>query len=217
MDEDWRLHVTLAGSEHAEELGARLQAEELSGEVAHALGDGVAVSHDGAEIFLYAGTHEAVRAAEQLVRDDLARHGWEAQIAVARWHDDAEDWEPADAPLAATAAQKEAEHARAMRDEDADAAAQRYADFEARAALPSHRAARELSERLTREGVANTRRWRYVFIAAADEDAARQWAERLRSEAPPGTEVTVEGTFEMVERNMPTPFKSFAAFGGGLP
>jgi hypothetical protein len=217
VDQDWRLRVTLAASEHAEALNARLQAEELTGEVADALGEGVAVSHDGAEIFLYTGTHAAARAAEQVVRDDLARHGWEAEIVVSRWHDDAEDWEPADAPLAATTAEHEAEHARAMRSEDAAAAAQGYAEFEARAALPSHHAARELSERLTREGVENTRRWRYVFVAAADEDAARQWAERLRSEAPPGTEVTVEGTFEMVERNMPTPFKSFAAFGGGLP
>jgi hypothetical protein len=217
VDEDWRLRITLEGSEHAEALHARLEAEELSDEVAGALGDGVAVSHDEAEIFVYAGTHEAVRAAEQVVRDDLARHGWQAEIAVSRWHDDAEDWEPADAPLATSAAEREAEHTRAMHGEDADAAARGYAEFEARAALPTHRAARELSERLTREGVEHARRWRYVFIAAADEDSARQWAERLRSEAPTGTEVTVEGTFEMVERNMPTPFKSFAALGGGLP
>ncbi len=217
MDEDWRLRVTLGGADDAASLRARLQVEELSGDVAHELRDGVAVSHDEDDVFLYTATHAALRAAEQVVRDDLAQHGWEAEITASRWHEDAEDWEPADAPTATSTAQQEADHAQLIRDEDAAAAAQGHADFEARAVLPSHRAARELSEQLTREGVPHTRRWRYVLIGAADEDAAQQWAARLRSEAPAGTEVTAEGTFALVEQNMPTPFKGIAAMGGGLP
>lgn len=217
MHEDWRLRITLAGSEHAHALAGRLEATELSGEVAHELGDTVALSHDDAEVFLYTGTHASARAAEQVVRADLAKHGWEAQIAVSCWHEDAEDWEPADAPLAVSAAQQEAEHARSSQREDAEAAAQGHPDFEARALLPTRRDARELAERLTREGVPHARRWRYVFIGAADEDAARQWAQRLREESPPGTDVVTEGTFAYVEREMPTPFKGIAAFGGGLP
>jgi hypothetical protein len=217
VHDDWRLCITLAGSEHAQALTGRLEAEELTDEVARTLGDAIVVSRDEAEVFLYADTHDALRSAEEIVRADLARHGWTAEIVASRWHPDAEDWESADAPQAATAAQREAEHARLMQREDAEAAANGYADFEARAVLPSHRAAHELSERLTREGVPHVRRWRYVLVGAADEDAARDWAERLRNESPPGTEVSTEGTFAYVERTDPTPFKSVAALGGGLP
>jgi hypothetical protein len=217
VHDDWRLCITLAGSEHAQALTGRLEAEELTDEIARTLGNAIVVSHDGAEVFLYADTHDALRAAEGIVRADLARHGWTAEILASRWHPDAEDWESADAPQAATAAQREAEHARLMQREDAETAANGYPDFEARAVLPSHRAAHELSERLTREGVPHVRRWRYVLVGAADEDAARDWAERLRNESPPGTEVSTEGTFAYVERTVPSPFKSVAALGGGLP
>ena len=216
MSDDWRVHVSLTEEGHATALARSFEARELEQDVAQALGAHVAVSHDGAEVFLYGDSHEAARAAERLARAELEQHGWPAEVAVARWHDDAEDWEPADAPPAVTAAEKEAEHVRAMRAEDAESAAE-GADFEARAALPTRRDARELSDRLDAEGVPHSRRWRYIFIAAADEDAAEQWAERLRSEAPPGTEVSVEGTFGFVEQNMPTPFKNLAALGGGLP
>ncbi|HZV72403.1 MAG TPA: hypothetical protein VFF79_01690 [Conexibacter sp.] len=217
MHDDWRLRITLAGSGHAEALTGRLEAEELTEEVAGALGDAVLISRDGREVFLYADTHAALRAAERIVQADLARHGWSAEILASRWHPDAEDWESADAPLATTAAQREAEHARLMRSEDAEAAANDYPDFEARAVLPTHGAAHELSERLTREGVPHVRRWRYVLVGAADEDAAREWAERLRTESPAGTDVHTEATFAYVERAAPTPFKSVAALGGGLP
>ncbi len=217
MHDDWRLKVTLAASEHAEALRSRLEAAELSDEVAHALGDAIAVSRDGAELFLYADTHEALRTAERIVREDLARHDWDGEVAASRWHPDAEDWEPADASEASSAAQREQEHARLMRREDAESAAAGAPQFEARAVLPTHHAARELSERLEREGVAHVRRWRYVLVGADDEDAARAWADRLRAEAPAGAEVTAEGSFASIERAVSTPFKGVAALGGGIP
>ncbi|MBS1869826.1 MAG: hypothetical protein JSS99_09190 [Actinobacteria bacterium] len=217
MQDDWRLHVTLAGSAHAEALTGRLEAKELSEQVAHQLGDAIVVSRDEREVFLYADTHAALRAAEQIVRQDLARDGWGAEIVASRWHEDAEDWEPADAPAATTAAQREAERARLMQREDAESAAAGFPEFEARATLPTRRAAHELSERLTREGVPNVRRWRHVIVGADDEDAARAWADRLRAESPSGTDVTAEGTFAYVEQAAPTPFKSIAALGGGMP
>ena len=215
--DDWRLHVTLAGSEHAEALSGRLEAGELSEEVTPELGDAIVVSRDGREVFLYADTHAALRAAERIVRADLARHGWNAELVASRWHEDAEDWEPADAPGATTAAEREAEHARLMRREDAESAAFGFPQFEARATLPTRGAARELSERLTQEGVPHIRRWRHVIVGADDEDAARAWADRLRAESPAGTDVEAEGSFEYVERMDPTPFKAAASLGGGLP
>ena len=215
MSDDWRLRVTLAGSEHAGALTARLEATEIGDEAARELGDAVVISHDGAEVFLYAGTHVALRAAERVVRKQLAEHGWDADVVASHWHPDAEEWQSADAPAATTAAQTEAEHARLMRAEDADSAAHGW-EFEARAVLPSWHAAHELSERLTREGVSHVRRWRYVLVGAADEDAAQAWARRLRDESPPGTEVRSEGTFAFVARMSPTPFKGIAALGGGV-
>ena len=217
MDDDWRLRVNLEHAEHAKALTGQLQADELGDDVARELGDAVVVSHDGPQVFLYTATQAAALAAERVVRVDLARHGLEPEIALSRWHPDAEDWEPADSASATTAAQREAEHARLMQREDADSAAHGVPDFEARAVLPTHHAAHELSERLTREGVPHTRRWRYVLIGAADEDAAHEWAQRLRDESPPGTEVTEEGTFAYVEQANPTPFKGVAALGGGVP
>lgn len=217
MHDDWRLRVTLAGSEHAESLSGRLGARELSGEVRHELGDAIVVSRDGSEVFLYADTHAALRAAERVVQEDLARLGCSAEIVASRWHEDAEDWEFADAPAATTAAEREAERARLMQREDAESAAFGFAEFEARATLPTRQAARDLSERLTREGVRNVRRWRHVIVGAADEDAARAWADRLRAESPGGTDVQAEGTFAYVERADPAPFKSIAALSGGMP
>ena len=217
MNDDWRLQVTLAGSAHAEALGGRLEARTLSGEVAHELGDAIVVSRDGAEVFLYAATHDALRAAERIVREDVAKAGWSAEIVASRWHEDAEDWEPADAPAATTAAQREAAHARLMQSEDAESAAYGFPEFEARATLPSRRAARDLSERLTQEGVPNVRRWRHVIVGADDEDQARAWADRLRAESPVGTDVEAEGNFVYIDRSDPTPFKAFAALGGGMP
>ena len=217
MHDDWRLRVTLEGSAHAEALSGRLAAVELGEEVRRELGDAIVLSRDGAEVFLYADTHAALRAAERIVREDLARHGWSAEIVASRWHEDAEDWEPADAPAATSAAQREAERARLMQREDAESAAFGFPEFEARATLPTRHDARDLSERLTREGVANVRRWRHVIVGADDEDAARAWADRLRAESPAGTDVATEGTFAYVERADPTPFKGVAALGGGMP
>jgi len=217
VHDDWRLRVALAGSEHAEALSGRLEAGELSDEVASELGDAIALSRDGAELFLYTDTHAALRAAAAVVRADLARHGWDAEVVASRWHPDAEDWEPADAPAATTAAAREAERVKRTRREDSESEAAGFPEFEARAVLPTHHAARELSERLTREGVPHVRRWRYVIVGAEDDDAAQAWAERLRAEAPAGAEVTAEGTFAYVERAAPAPFKAVAALGGGVP
>ena len=69
--------------------------------------------------------------------------------------------------------------------------------------MPSLRGAFALAKRLDAEGVPHVRRWRYVFVGATDEDAANEWAERLRAEAPEGSEVSVETTFAAVERNNP--------------
>jgi hypothetical protein len=210
MAEDWRVRVELAGGDSMPWSEGRLEARSLADDVAGELGDRVAVSRDGDELFLYVGDEAAARAVEQVVREDLASHGWSAAVELTRWHDDAEEWKPADVPLPATEAERAAEHQELVAEEDAETAAEGYAAWEVRVDLPSHREAKRLADRLEQSGVKPVRRWKYLFVGAADEDAARDWAERLRGETPDGSTITVEATFRSVERNNP-----FAIFGAG--
>jgi hypothetical protein len=201
MGEDWRVHVVLEDKGGLGPWSAdRLEARELAADVGSELGDRVAVSRDDGELFLYADGEEAARAAEQVVRADLHEHGWAGTVELTRWHDDAEEWRSPDAPPPETDAEQG----------DAEAVAAGYAPWEVRVDLPSHRDAKRLADALERDGAEPVRRWRYLFVGAADEEAAREWADRLRADAPEGSTVIVEATFRRVERNNP-----FAIFGAG--
>lgn len=209
--EDWRVHVVVSDSGGVGPWSTeRLEARSLADDVGESLGDRVAVSRDDGVLFLYADTEEAARAAADVVRADVEEHGWSASVAVERWHDDAEEWKDASVPLPASDAERAAEHAELVGEEDEETAAADYAGWEIRVDLPSHRDAKRLAESLEAEGVKPVRRWKYLFVGAPDEDEARKWAERLRAEAAPGSKVTVEATFTSVEKNNP-----FAIFGAG--
>jgi hypothetical protein len=210
MADDWRVKVVMEGEGHMPWSPDRLASRELAGDVGDELGDRVAVSRDGGELFLYADGEAAARAAEQVVRADLAEHGWQATVELTRWHDDADRWEPADAPLPSTEAERAAEHEELIESEDQETAAAGEATWEVRVELPSRGDARTLAERLEGEGLVPVRRWKYLFVGAADEDAANALAERLRGEAPAGSEITAEATFASIERSNP-----FAIFGAG--
>ena len=211
MAEDWRVHVVLEDSGGRGPWSAdRLEARELADDIGGELGDRVAVSRDDGELFLYADSEDAARAAERVVRADLDEHGWSGQVELTRWHDDAEEWKSPDLALPATDAERAAERAELLAEEDAETAAAGYAAWEVRVDLPSHRDAKRLADKLERDGAEPVRRWKYLFVGAADEDAARDWAEELRAEAPEGSEITVEATLRSVERNNP-----FAIFGAG--
>jgi hypothetical protein len=206
MAEDWRIRVTLDGDWSHDGLEART----LADDVGEAMGDRVAVSRDDDELFLYASTEEAARAAEQVVRADLDEHGSRGTVELTRWHDEAEAWKPADVPLPASDAERASEHAERVAGEDAETAADSAAEWEIRVDLPSHGDAKRLAARLEAAGVEPVRRWKYLFVGAPDEDVANEWANELRATVPEGSTVTVEATFASVERNNP-----FAIFGAG--
>jgi hypothetical protein len=210
MAEDWRIRVTMSGGGGSSWSHDGLEARSLEEDVGAEMGGRVAVSRDEDELFLYADTEDAARAAERVVRADLDAHGWRATVDLTRWHDDAEEWKPADVPLPVTEAERAAEHAELVAKEDADTASDSTAEWEVRVDLPSHREAKRLAERLKADGVEPVRRWKYLFVGAPDEDQARAWADELRATLPEGSEVTVEATFASVERNNP-----FAIFGAG--
>jgi hypothetical protein len=56
------------------------------------------------------------------------------------------------------------------------------------------------------------RRWKYLVVGAADEDAAQQFAARFREEAPVGSKISVEGSGEVAWAERPA--NPFAIFGG---
>jgi hypothetical protein len=55
-----------------------------------------------------------------------------------------------------------------------------------------HREAVALARKLEGEGLAVTRRWKFLIVAADNEDDVRKLAAQLRREAPPDAVVRVE-------------------------
>ena len=149
-----------------------------------------------------------------MVQGQLDQKGWDAKFDLRHWHEDAEDWEDPDAAEPTTAAAKEAEHERLMQTEDEETAARGgLAEFEVRVEFPSHREAKEFAAKLENEGLEPVRRWRYMVVGAADEDAANELADRIRAEAPADSKVTAEGSLAAAWRDRPpNPF----FFLGGL-
>jgi hypothetical protein len=215
MSDDWRVRANLHTPSHATELRGYLEAAEAQHELETALGDRAVVTYDDAEVFCYTGTREQAERAQDLIRSIAADHGWDIETELKRWHPVAEEWEDRDAPLPAGGAEREAEHAALIQREREEALATGYVEFEIRVEFHSHRDAVELARRLEDEGIPNVRRWRYLVIGAADEDAAQALAERIRAEAPPDATVRVEGTPRLVRESEPSNwFSIFAGLGG---
>ena len=87
--------------------------------------------------------------------------------------------------------------------EKAASAADGYPDYEVTVHCKSHRAANALADKLEQEGIPLTHRWSTVLVGADDEDSAAALADRLRSEAPEGSEVTVEGNLRAIYDERP--------------
>ena len=213
MSDDWRLRVALHEPGHIHALTERLEASELEHDLETEFHDKLAVSHDGDDVFLYAGSREPAERAEALVRSLAAEHGWHADFELRRWHASAEQWEDPDVPLPQTDAERTAEHAALIETERRELQDRGYPEFEVRVQFGSHREAVAFSEKLRDEGLPNAHRWKYLVVAASDEDSANALAERLRRESGDGTEVTVEGTSEAAYEERPT---SRFWFLGGL-
>lgn len=212
-DEDWRVRVSFKEPHDRGLVREHLAAHVVEEDVRAHLGGHVAVSDDGDVLFFYADSREAALAAEHLVRDQMGAHGSQGTTELTRWHEVAEDWEPASADTPKTSAEEAAERARLMQREDAETSAQGYSDWEVRVQFADRAAAHTLSERLDAEGIPHVRRFRYVLVGAMDEDGAQAWADRLRREAPEALDVTVEGTFASAAAH--NPWRFFEEFGGG--
>jgi hypothetical protein len=177
-----RLHVDL-GSE------ARRLAEELEG---HRL----AVSRDGNELFVYAGSQAAAEQALAVIETELDEEGIAARASrIERWLDEEDRWDD-EAPGPTV---------------EEELIAEGYAPWEVRVELDSHREAEGLADRLEAEGYGVTRRYRYLLVGANSREEAQELARRVHGEAEPSSTLV----WETIPQN---PFALFGGLGGaGTP
>jgi hypothetical protein len=152
-----------------------------------------AVTHEGEHVFIYTDSLEAAERAQAVVREAMSQRGLSGQIAVYRWHPLEERWKDASEPLPASESERVAEHTRLEQHETVESEQAGIAEWEVRVTLPSHQEARAFAERLRGEGIPVNQRWRHLLVGANDEDDAAALAERLRTEAPAGSEIHSEG------------------------
>jgi hypothetical protein len=190
---DWRLTVRPRDGSQAGLAAEHLSAHQVEGEVQRRLGGRVAVGIGaGDELFLYTHSRDAAAAAQQSVSALLAGHDVAADYSLDRWHPVAEEWEPADVALPATAAELAAERERLDAEETSESLASGIAMFEVRVQLPSHRDSVALAERLRDAGYSVVRRWRFLVVGANNADQAEEFAAAIRQQAPASAIVSTE-------------------------
>jgi hypothetical protein len=192
MADDWRVTALLHEEGLVERLLDRLRRHEVEEAVVERLGGRVAVSSGPSRVFVYADGEGPAREAERLLQEAIAAHGLEAEIEVHHWHPIAERWEDPSVPLPQTDAEREAERKRLEQAEAEESQRTGLAEWEVRVELASHDDAEALAESLEGEGMKPVRRWTYLVVGANTQDEAKELAERLRREAPAGSEIRIE-------------------------
>lgn len=190
--DDWRVTVTFADESDAHWLAKGLEERELPSSLSDRLGERITVSPAGVRLFVYAGEAASAQAAESYLRELVQERDVAAEIAFDRWHPLEERWEPADLPLPQTDAERSAEREKVEQEETELSQSSGLAAWEVRIALPRHREAVELAERLQAEGLPIARSFNYVFVGANDEDEARALSERLAPSLPADATASVE-------------------------
>jgi hypothetical protein len=214
MDDDWRVKVDLDDPEHGYPLAERLRALDLDDEVRKRLGGDVIVSRDGPRLFLYAGTEEAAREAERVVREVIAAEGLSAEISIERWHPVEQAWRDPSVALPDEAEEIEEEYRRRLEREREEAIREGDTDWDVRVTLHDHEAVRRLAVQLELEGLWVVRRWHHLLVKALTEEQARELAARIREEAPPDAEIEIEVSDPEVAGLIGNPFAVFGGLGG---
>ncbi len=213
MHDDFRIRVDVP-SDQAHKLLRALEAHERDGSAGLSSPEHVAVSHEDGHVFLYADSAKEAAQAQAALEAVLSEKGIVAQVSSARWHPEEERWEDASLALPSTPAEHAAEHEHLEELETEESEHAGHAGWEVRVTLPTHHDAHAFAERLAAEGVPVQRHWRHLTLGAEDEDDARALAERLRSEAPQGSTLEVEGAAWDAWVAVNGPARPFALFGG---
>ncbi len=191
-DEDWRVEVELDDEEQGYSLAERLRAGDLDDQARERLDDRVGVSRDGSRIFLYAADEAQSREAERVIRELVERDELSAEISTARWHPVEQAWKDASEPLPTTPESIDEELERRESADEAEAERTHSWDWHVRVDVPHRGDAVELAKSLEAEGHRVHRRWRYVTVDLASEEAARELADRLAETLPDGSDLIVE-------------------------
>jgi hypothetical protein len=206
--EDWRVRATLEGTGHVNRLLRALREHEVRDELRETLAGRVAVSGEGDDVFLYADSEAAARAAEDVVHQVAAEHEMRADVQLDRWHESREAWVDAAVPLPATEAERQAEHEQLEQEETDESEDSGVASWEVLIELPSRHEAAKLAQRLRDDGYPTSQRWKYLFVGATNEDEAAALAQRVSADAPAAI-VHVEPTDVPAQQSNP-----FAVLGG---
>ena len=201
MKDEFRVEVELDDAEHGYSFGERLRALDLDDDARQRLGMGVVVTRDGSRLFLYADSEARAREAERVVRDLVEADELSAEISVKRWHPIAEEWKDVSAPIPRTPDEEAREYAARETAEAREAETEGEYDWHVVVHMPGRDEAAALAERLEREGVPVTQRWRYVIADALTEERAEELAERLRSELPDDVDVRIDVDLSDVARS----------------
>ncbi|HEX3803014.1 MAG TPA: hypothetical protein VHV75_09260 [Solirubrobacteraceae bacterium] len=212
MNDDWRVQVTCPTTATAANLAELLRDGGFEHSMQDAAGERVIASLDGHELFLYAGTRAQAEKAAEAVKALAAPSGVSIRTELRRWHPASEEWADADLPLPESERAVAEEHAELIAEEREESQSLHFSEYEVRVGTQSHRDTLELAGKLRADGIPSLRRWRYLLIGTADEDAAKALAERIRTIAPAGSTIEVEASLREVEQE--TPANPFAIFGG---
>jgi hypothetical protein len=197
MADDYRIRIHVEEDPHGllERLGLGLgdEAAELARDLEARR---LAVSRDGDDLFVYAGTYAEADRARSVIQAELSDNDTAAVTGpVEQWLDEEDRW--SDEPPAETWEDEAVERG--------------FAPWEVRVQLPSHREAKELADRLEQEGHGVERRWQYVIVGVGSKEEAEELAARVHGEVEPGGEMV----WETVPGN---PFAVFGGLGGsGAP
>jgi hypothetical protein len=213
VQDDFRIRVELS-REQAHELLRALEEHERNGGADSPSPEHVVVSHEDGHVFLYADSSAEAARAQGTLEAILSEKGISAQVSSSHWHPEEERWEDVSVALPSTPAEHAAEHERLEGLEAEESERAGHAGWEVRVTLPTHHDAHVFAERLAAEGIPVQRHWRHLALGAEDEDDARALAERLRSEAPQGSSLEVEGAAWDAWTAVNAPARPFAIFGG---
>lgn len=206
MHDEFRLRVQVC---KPKDLLKALKDVELDADAQRDLGR-LAMTHEEDHLYLYADSLSAAERARAIVGQEMSEHGIEGQITLSRWHPVEERWEDAAVALPADEAAEAVERERRDAQEDAESIAGGAPQWEVRVTLPTHHDSRSFADRLESEGIPVRQRWRHIFVGANDEDEASALAERIRTEAPSGSEIVADGNGLLYWREM----HPLAVFGG---
>jgi len=215
MADDWRVTIDFDDEGDGTQLAEWLAAVDLEGEERTSLGDRVIVSRDGPRVYLYADSAEPAREVLRTVSARIEQEGHAAVTSLERWHPVEQVWKDDSVPMPDTPEELAAEHDRFQEREAAESAETGAAQWEVRIELGTHEETVALAERLESEGIPVVGRHTFLLAGAANEDDARQLAERIRGEASGSAKVEVEPGGGMVWEVAPrNPFTFFGGLGG---